>query len=254
MKIKTYKNEIKNFNGLLFLDVANTTNFLKEMFIYEKQKEDASIEINNKNIWLSDCVIISPLTKYSDLFAFNSKNIITKLLSTINIDYTKVLNTDYIFENILKVINQNFNNDIVSLDSSSIKVIKSLINISDDYVSEDDILNYLNLLEYENEPKTIILKDFDRLKISELSSHIAVNNIIVLKNNIIYELKNNFELFEAYALVDEQNNRIIKIESIDGFEYFLEELFQKEISNNMIANMSNKEIDKIKFSLKNNIF
>ncbi|MFV8472429.1 hypothetical protein ACNQ2A_03355 [Mycoplasma sp. 1458C] len=254
MKIKTYKNEIKNFNGLLFLDVANTTNFLKEMFIYEKQKEDASIEINNKNIWLSDCVIISPLTKYSDLFAFNSKNIITKLLSTINIDYTKVLNTDYIFENILQVINQNFNNDIVSLDSSSIKVIKSLINISDDYISEDDILNYLNLLEYENEPKTIILKDFDRLKISELSSRIAVNNIIVLKNNIIYELKNNFELFEAYALVDEQNNRIIKIENLDGFEYFLEELFQKEISNNMIANMSNKEIDKIKFSLKNNIF
>ncbi|MFV8480658.1 hypothetical protein ACNQ2O_03465 [Mycoplasma sp. AA7A] len=254
MKIKTYKNEIKNFNGLLFLDVANTTNFLKEMFIYEKQKEDASIEINNKNIWLSDCVIISPLTKYSDLFAFNSKNIITKLLSTINIDYTKVLNADYIFENILQVINQNFNNDIVSLDSSSIKVIKTLINISDDYISEDDILNYLNLLEYESEPKTIILKDFDRLKISELSSHIAVNNIIVLKNNIIYELKNNFELFEAYALVDEQNNRIIKIESLDGFEYFLEELFQKEISNNMIANMSNKEIDKIKFSLKNNIF
>ncbi|MFV8483013.1 hypothetical protein ACNQ1T_01795 [Mycoplasma sp. 1932B] len=254
MKIKTYKNEIKNFNGLLFLDVANTTNFLKKMFIYEKQKEDASIEINNKNIWLSDCVIISPLTKYSDLFAFNSKNIITKLLSKINADYTKVLNIDYISNNILQKINQNFNNDIVSLDDSSIKIIKSIINISDNFINEDDVLNYLNLLQYENDPKTIILKDFNDLELFKLSSYISINNIIVLKNNIIYELKNNFELFEAYALVDEQNSRIIKIESIDGFEYFLEELFQKEISNDILVNISDKEMDKIKFSLKNNIF
>ncbi|MFV8434791.1 hypothetical protein ACNQ17_00815 [Mycoplasma sp. Sp48II] len=254
MKIKTYNNEIKNFNGLLFLDVANTTNFLKEMFIYEKQKEDASIEINNKNIWLSECVIISPLTKYSDLFAFNSKNVITKLLSIINIDYANILNIDYISNNILHEINQNFNNDIVSVDNSSIKIIKSLINISDDFISEDDVLNYLNLLQYENEPKTIILKDFNNLKLFELSNYITINNIIVLKNDIIYDLKNNFELFEAYALVDEQNSRIIKIESIDGFEYFLEELFEKEISDDILVNMSDKEMHKIKLSLKNNIF
>ncbi|MFV8474860.1 hypothetical protein [Mycoplasma sp. Z631] len=254
MKIKTYKNTIKNFNGLLFLDVANTTIFLKEMFIYEKQNEEASIEINGKNIWLSDCIIISPLTKYSDLFAFNSKNIITKLLSSINIDYTKILNTNYIFENILHVINQNFDNDIISLDNSVNKIIKSLIDISDNFITKEDVLNYLNLLQFENETKTIIIKDFDNLKLNELSNYIAVNNLIVLKNDIIYEMKNNFDLFEAYALADEQNNRIIKIDSIDGFEYFLEELFQKEISRDSLANMSDNEVNKIKMSLKNNIF
>ncbi|WP_416738711.1 hypothetical protein ACM0L0_01035 [Mycoplasma sp. 005V] len=254
MKIKTYKNEIKNFHGLLFLDVANTTNFLREMFIYEKENEDASIQINNKNIWLSDCIIMSPLTKYSDLLAFNSKNIIAKLLSSINIDYTKILNTDYILNNIVEEINHNFNNNVISIDSSSTKIIKSLLNISDDFISADDVLKYLSLLDHETEPKTIIIKDFNNLNLFELSSYIAVNNIIVLKNDVINEVARNYELFEAYALVDEDNNRIIKIESLDAFEYFLEELFQTQISNEMLANMSDKEINKIKLGLKNNIF
>ncbi|MFV8475676.1 hypothetical protein [Mycoplasma sp. VS403A] len=254
MKIKTYKNAIKNFNGLLFLDVPNTTIFLKEMFIYEKQNEEASIEIDSKNIWLSDCIIISPLTKYSDLFAFNSKNIITKLLSSTNIDFTKILNTDYIFNNILQVINQSFNNEVISLDRSSNKIIKSLIDISDNFITKDDVLNYLNLLQFENDPKTIIIKDFDGLKLNELSNYIAVNNIIVIKNGIMHEIKNNFDLFQVYALVDGENSRIIKIDSLDGFEYFLEELFQKEINRDVLANMSDNEVNKIKMSLKNNIF
>ncbi|WP_418018260.1 hypothetical protein [Mycoplasma sp. B6400] len=164
------------------------------------------------------------------------------------------MNTDYIFNNILQVINQGFDNEVISLDSSSNKIIKSLIDISDNFITKDDVMNYLNLLQFENEPKTIILKDFDSLKLNELSNYIAVNNIIVIKNDIMHEMKNNFDLFEAYALADEENSRIIKIDSLDGFEYFLEELFQKEISRDVFANMSDNEVNKIKMSLKNNIF
>lgn len=146
MKIKIHNQEIENFNGLLLIDVKNTSEYLKRLYMYEKQHETSVFEINNVNVDISDCLIITPFSKYSDLISYTAKNVFTKLLGNINFEHDKILNEEYLYKEVVAKLNETLGRDIISLDTSYSKILKSIIKISEDYIDHEFIYSYLELL------------------------------------------------------------------------------------------------------------
>ncbi|WP_036459638.1 hypothetical protein, partial [[Mycoplasma] imitans] len=250
MKIKTHNKEIDDFNGLLLIDVKNTSEYLKRLYMYEKQHETSVFEINNVDIDITDCLIITPFSKYSDLISYTSKNIFTKLVGNINFDQDKILNEEYINKEVVNKLNETLGRNIVSLDTSYSKILKSIINISDDYIDHEFIYSYLELLHWSKEIKTVILKDFDNIDLKRLSNLTQTTNLIIMKNDIIYDLEKHFEFFETYCLVDHDYENLIKIDNMPSFEYLLEDIFKVMVDDEFKAKMSFHQLEIVKKELK----
>lgn len=253
MKIKIHNQEIENFNGLLLIDVKNTSEYLKRLYMYEKQHETSVFEINDVNVDISDCLIITPFSKYSDLISYTAKNVFTKLLGNINFEHDKILNEEYLNKEVVAKLNETLGRDIISLDTSYSKILKSIIKVSEDYIDHEFIYSYLELLHWSKEVKTVILKDFDNIDLKRLSNLTQTTNLIIMKNDIIYDLEKHFEFFETYCLIDHEYENMIKIDNMPSFEYLLEDIFKVMVDDEFKTTMSFQQLEIVKKELKKQI-
>ena len=78
----TFKNkieyEIKNYKGLIALDIDNADIFIRDLFSWEYENESKVLKIDNNDISIKDVLIVNPTTKIIDLFNFTTKNIFLK--------------------------------------------------------------------------------------------------------------------------------------------------------------------------------
>lgn len=116
----TFKNkneyEIKNYKGLIALDIDNADIFIRDLFSWEYENETKVLKIDNNDISIKDVLIVSPTTKIVDLFNFTTKNIFLKnILNDENWNAENIFNIEYL-KNIKDKMNNNLNINFSELD------------------------------------------------------------------------------------------------------------------------------------------
>ncbi|SYV93508.1 Uncharacterised protein, partial [Mycoplasmopsis synoviae] len=72
------KGFVKNYNGIVCIETNNSDLFIRKLFEFEHAENQSSININNNKYSIKDFIIIDNLTKYHDLYNFNSKGLLNQ--------------------------------------------------------------------------------------------------------------------------------------------------------------------------------
>ena len=167
----TFKNkieyEIKNYKGLIALDIDNADIFIRNLFSWEYENETKVLKIDNNDISIKDVLIVSPTTKIIDLFNFTTKNIFLKnILNDENWNAENIFNIDYL-KSIKDKMNNNLNINFSELDMDLTKIIKNIFSLNEQlFINENIFFKWLEENQ-QNEFKTIILKNFEWININK---------------------------------------------------------------------------------------
>lgn len=127
-------------------------------------------------------IVITPLTKISDLLDISSSSFIYKeLLEMTDGDINKIIRQSDVVS-FLSQINKLFNLDVVEMDLNFNKIIKAIFKISEEHeISESFIKKYLMLLnKHTNKMITILISDFNKiesLNLNMVNVHYFTNKI-----------------------------------------------------------------------------
>lgn len=144
----TFKNkneyEIKNYKGLIALDIDNADIFIRDLFSWEYENETKVLKIDNNDISIKDVLIVSPTTKIVDLFNFTTKNIFLKnILNDENWNAENIFNIEYL-KNIKDKMNNNLNINFSELDMDLTKIIKNIFSLNEQlFINENIFFKWL---------------------------------------------------------------------------------------------------------------
>lgn len=194
IKISKYQNNYVDYQGLIIIQSDNIDQFLLNLSIEE------SIEINDSFLTLEDFLIISPLTKLSDLYQFASKNILYKyLINSLEWAKEKVFNGE-ILENYSDSLNSFIGDDLISFLPDAQKITKYIFDIDENKViSKNSLLKFLHNFTTEGKVN-IILKNIDFIKINDLTNFLSYYNFIIINSNP-FKLLNNWEELELIYIL-----------------------------------------------------
>ena len=254
----TFKNkieyEIKNYKGLIALDIDNADIFIRDLFSWEYENETKVLKIDNNDISIKDVLIVNPTTKIIDLFNFTTKNIFLKnILNDENWNAKNVLNIEYL-KSIKDKMNNNLNINFLELDTDLTKIIKNIFSLNEQlFINENIFFKWLEENQ-QNEFKTIILKNVEWININKLFPFTSKYNFIILTSNILKCCK-NFEELELCGIV--KNNELITIYDSKPIIKIIENYLNISINNqeiNLYIKNSQTDIEKLYFWLKNYLF
>ncbi|MFL1059441.1 hypothetical protein [Mycoplasmopsis synoviae] len=248
------KGLVKNYNGIVCIETNNSDLFIRKLFEFEHAENQSSININNNKYSIKDFIIIDNLTKYHDLYNFNSKGLLNQWINDLDFENQKIVNEKLVLE-IKNLLNNKIGFEFVSIEENNSKYLKYLFNLENDkFIDNKSLIKWMKNQKYNNQKINLIIKNFDFVLINELIKFSNNFNIIVLTNDFFKHI-NNFDYIESVALTNEDLDRIVSIEEKDSFEYFLEEIFQDSIRNiEKFDFFSQNNKDLIKKSLKINFF
>ena len=144
----TFKNKIeykiKNYKGLIALDIDNADIFIRDLFSWEYENETKVLKIDNNDISIKDVLIVNPTTKIIDLFNFTTKNIFLKnILNDENWNAKNVLNIEYL-KSIKDKMNNNLNINFSELDTDLTKIIKNIFSLNEQlFINENIFFKWL---------------------------------------------------------------------------------------------------------------
>lgn len=219
IKISKYQNNYVDYQGLIIIQSDNIDQFLLNL------SSEESIEINDSFLTLEDFLIISPLTKLSDLYQFASKNILYKyLINSLEWAKEKVFNGE-ILENYSDSLNSFIGDDLISFLPDAQKITKYIFDIDENKViSKNSLLKFLHNFTTEGKVN-IILKNIDFIKINDLTNFLSYYNFIIINSNP-FKLLNNWEELELIyidyetELIHIENYEILKFHITNKFELF----------------------------------
>ncbi|MCU4706726.1 hypothetical protein [Mycoplasma sp. CSL7503-lung] len=198
------------YQGIFVIETKNSDSLISDFYKYEYENNEDVFLINSKSYSIQDAIIISNLTKLTDLYNLTSKNILTKMITNednlnieSNIDKTKFFNS-------LDLINNQVGENLLDLNFDKIKILKSLISFNDSiFIDETTFLKWMDNYDSTIKP-FVILKDLNFIKISKLEKYINKFNILII-NNDLFGLVNEFQELEICSL--ENNGNLTLIDS-----------------------------------------
>ncbi|WP_373441174.1 hypothetical protein [Metamycoplasma equirhinis] len=253
-KIKRFEElEIDEFDGIICIETNNEDEFIRKIYEWEWKNDEKSIIVNNNDLSIKDIIQISNLTRVCDLFNLTVKNWLYKsILENEKINERAFINNS-VLENVAQQMNfsiglENFLN--VNLDFT--KLIKDLFDVNElSFIDNEIFFNWLKKSkDLSSNKKTIIIKNIDWIKISELVKYVDFYNFIVLSNNPLFVCDECKQL-EICFFQEEYN-----FKNIIDFE-ILEDQINFDCKENLFKNYqkkSKKELKKLQIIIKNKIF
>ncbi|WP_373435604.1 hypothetical protein [Metamycoplasma equirhinis] len=252
-KIKCFEElEMNEFDGIVCVETTNQDEFIRNIYEWEWKSGEKSIVINNGEFSIKDVIQISNLTKASELFNLTAKNWLYKfILENEKINECKFIDND-IVEDVKNQINLVIGRDnFLSINVEFAKLIKDLFEVDELLFVDKEI--FFKWLEKNKDAssakKTVILKNLNWIKISELVKYIDFYNFILLKSDPILACDESNQLEICFF----QNDYIFK--NVVDFE-ILEEQLYFENKVNLFKNYqekSEKELKKMQTVIKNKI-
>ncbi|WP_322949899.1 hypothetical protein RRG44_01405 [Mycoplasmopsis cynos] len=224
LKIQLHNKYIRNFTGIICINVENTTKYLRKIFEYESQGKKA-FNINGIDVGIKEFTIISPLTTLDTLYNFNTKGTLNKIINEYDLNIEKLINKNYL-QNVANKINKRIGWELININESPVKIFKSMYEVEGNKFIDDDLLHNFFQNAQQNEKQNIILKDFDDISVAKLLQFSNNFNIIILTNNAFNLVKSPSEV----TLINFVGSDWISLENLEAeniFEYFIEEYFQK---------------------------
>ncbi|TPR53353.1 hypothetical protein [Metamycoplasma neophronis] len=222
--------ELKNINtiinneymGIQIIEIENPNLFLAQMFEYEYQTDSGSILLNSRETFISECYLLSNLTKANELYNFTSKNILYKtFIEDSHFDPEAILLANLINE-YCEQYNLKFANNLLDFNLDKIKLLKAIININDNLLINKNIL-FKWLESSKNSTKqTIILNNFDNIKLKELLKHTNSFNFILFTNNM-WKYCSDWDDLEACSFY--YKNEFISFQDINLLKTFIFQQF-----------------------------
>ncbi|AZZ65644.1 hypothetical protein DMC14_002515 [Metamycoplasma phocicerebrale] len=223
IKIKNLQSlNIIDYEGIFIIETENIDNLLLSFYQYEINNKEEVFCINKSNISIKNTVLISPLTKLSDLYNLSTKNILTKwIVNNDKLDINNIFITNKILEELEK-LNNIINSSFLDINLDKMKMLKNLITIDEDAFI--DIKSFEKwLINFDSSTKPLIILKNTNLMCSTLIKYINKFNFLIITNNIfsIIDQPNQIECCSI-----EKNNKLITFESFNTIKMWLEEEYK----------------------------
>ncbi|MFL1058398.1 hypothetical protein ACJONP_03725, partial [Mycoplasmopsis synoviae] len=162
------KGLVKNYNGIVCIETNNSDLFIRKLFEFEHAENQSSININNNKYSIKDFIIIDNLTKYHDLYNFNSKGLLNQWINDLDFENQKIANEKLVLE-IKNLLNNKIGFEFVSIEENNSKYLKYLFNLENDkFIDNKSLIKWMENQKYNNQKINLIIKNFDFVLINEL--------------------------------------------------------------------------------------
>ncbi|MDD1359977.1 hypothetical protein PT305_01255 [Metamycoplasma hyosynoviae] len=241
-----------DFEGIAIIETTNKDSLFRNLYEYEKTAKNAAFEISDFSFYLNDCIQISQLTKTSDLFNFNVKNVLVN----------KILENEYwnqesiIKHETLNAIQESLNSflglNYVSIDIDFSKMYKLLFSLDDDFfITKEVFYKWLDSMNPKTK-MTIIISNWPDIQVQELLKYTNTFNFIIITNEIFNTCKSFEELELSFIFKNDQT--LHHIYSKTPIETWIENQYQ--INENEFFELKNnrEQWNKCIFDIKNKLF
>ncbi|QKT05116.1 hypothetical protein [Mycoplasma sp. OR1901] len=196
------------YQGIFIIESKNIDKLITNFYKYEYENNEDVFLINSKSYSIQDVIIISNLTRLTDLYNLTTKNVLTKMVTNDdnlnienNIDKIKFLNS-------LDVVNRKIGGNLLNLNFDKVKILKSLISLDDSiFIDKEMLLNWMDNYDSTTKP-FIILNNINFINVSLIEKYINKFNILIITNDL-FNFVDEYEELEISSL--EKNEDLILI-------------------------------------------
>ncbi|WP_373435801.1 hypothetical protein [Metamycoplasma equirhinis] len=206
-KINKFPEEVYlDFEGITIIETTDKDLFFRNIYEYEKDTKNAAFQINGFSFYLNDCIQINKLTKVSDLFNFNAKNVlVSKILES------EYWNQEFIIkhEN-LNAMENSLNSflgwNYVKINIDFSKMYKSLFSLNDDFfITKEIFYKWIDSMKPKTK-MTIIISNWSDIQVQDLLKYTNAFNFIIITNEV-FSICKSFEELELSFIW--QNNQTL---------------------------------------------
>ncbi len=172
-------------------------------------------EITQKN---KDAIILTPFTKFNELFNFKKDNLLSEIIATNIEDYQiKIIDQSFVISLISK-INQFLQFELLDYKLEYDKIIKTIFEISNQFIDENTLPIVLNLLNrFAPKRLEVVITGFAAHHLPRYENLDLLYLISSLKNQNI-----NFNNLQTLWIDNQVNNYIFVVEDQYKFLSWLE--------------------------------
>ncbi|WP_406615208.1 hypothetical protein ACJA25_02945 [Mycoplasmopsis hyopharyngis] len=252
-KINKFPEEVYlDFEGITIIETTNKDLFFRNLYEYERTAKNAAFQINNLSYYLNDCIQINQLTKISDLFNFNVKNVLVN----------KILENEYwnqesiIKHETLNTIQESLNRflgwNYVNIDIDFSKMYKLLFSLDEDFfVTKEVFYKWLDSMNSKTK-MTIIISNWPDIQVQELLKYTNTFNFIIITNEIFNTCKSFEELELSFIFKNDLTPH--HIHSKTPIENWIENQYQINESQFFELKNNKEQWNKCIFDIKNKLF
>ncbi|MGL4951183.1 MAG: hypothetical protein ACRC4M_05150 [Mycoplasma sp.] len=191
-----------SFQGLKIIKTINTNKFIRLIF---DDKGESKLKINNNKIKSKKIIIISPLTRISDILDTKTSGVVANYLK-INGGLEDKSEIEKSIEERFKTKSESFQNIIdINLTKASLL---PFLDVNENFVDELNIIDILNILKNDEERKLIIFNDVEYLKIKNIEKWNKWFDFLYITNS--YE--NNYETMYGEFMLVENCGNLVELE------------------------------------------
>ena len=199
------KSFIFEYYGIKIISTNNTNKFIRNIIC--GNLVNSNIKISGNYIRHSNIIVISLFSRISDILNSRVNGSIHNYLK----DNINLGNVNKNINNLITKEYQEINSihKVTNLDFSKSDLI-NFIDVSNEYINEENFFSILEILKEINNKKTIIFNDIDFIKYNNCVGYIKWFNFIFVSNNS--DINNKEMLYQNNLLITDKDNILYELE------------------------------------------
>ncbi len=202
LKIETENQIIEwEFNGIKILSALNSSWTLLKL---KQHITNHKVSIDDNILSVNNCLIINEYTMLANLLGWTKSSQFLKNL-VLAFDVNSIINTDKLDE-FLQIVNLNSNN-LVNFNNDPVDLIIKNFQIDKEIkIDEKNFKKILDCYKTTNKKLTIIISNCHWFKFDLIKKHLAFFNFIIITNSLTYIGLNSSELEDCVAIQNYKND------------------------------------------------
>lgn len=238
------------FDGYKIIQTTNTNWLLKHLMIC---LDNEGIKINNQVYKTKNTMVISNLTKTSDLFNFTKTNYLSQILTDELLNFDEELTK--IYDEILTKINKLIGWEHLDLNQDLTKIINAHYEFnSQQYLEIDHLYKWLSIPQKTKQ--LVIINDYNGIDILTLAKYCNYFDILIITTDC-FKYLNYGQQLECVGVIND-NNDYIDIWDYQQLNAAIETFINEPIYDNNWTQIKNNEYSiknaKIKYCFNNIMF